>query len=135
MNPVFRLEVLIAKTGSFVVYLQFLKDDDIDDDEIRQYIHTTSEEDYDSIRVGEGGYYGDTECGSDENETTVRSPANGCNKEVYPAVFRILVELMIVIKNKEGMVNVLGQVLQKLLQTMRASHKATLAICQEVCKG
>ncbi|XP_052057749.1 lysosomal-trafficking regulator-like isoform X2 [Mytilus californianus] len=109
----------------------FIKDDDIDDDEIRQYLHTTSDEDYDSLMFGEGGYYGDTECGSDDNDIQLKSMENGYGMEIYPAVFRILVELMIRIQHEENITDVLSQILHKLLQTLRASHKATQAVCHE----
>lgn len=120
----------LMENCSFI--FQFIKDDDIDDDEIRQYLHTTSDDDYDSLMFGEGGYYGDTECGSDDNNIQIKSMENGYGMEIYPAVFRILVELMIKIQHEENITDVLSQILHKLLQTLRASHKATQAVCHEV---
>lgn len=114
------------------ILFQFIKDDDIDDDEIRQHLHTTSEDDYDSLMFSEGGYYGDTECGSDDTQIQTRTTESGSVREIYPAIFRILIELIINFQKEEDISDILSQVLHKLLQTLRASHKATMAVCNEV---
>ena len=95
-------------------------------------MHTTSEDDYDSLMFGEGGYYGDTECGSDDTQIQTRTTESGSGREIYPAVFRILIELIINFQKEENISDILSQVLHKLLQTLRASRKATMAVCNEV---
>jgi hypothetical protein len=36
---------------------------------------------------GEGGYYGDTECGSDDTQIQTRTTESGSGREIYPAKY------------------------------------------------
>ncbi|XP_061172369.1 lysosomal-trafficking regulator-like isoform X2 [Saccostrea echinata] len=107
----------------------FIKDDDIDDDEIRQLLHASSEDDGDSVWVIEKGYDGDTETSHDDvKKWGSDSPSR---REYFPSLFRLMVELLINCQRHQAGRDILPQVLLKLLQTLKGNSAAVMVICEE----
>lgn len=114
-----------------ICILQFIKDDDIDDDEIRQLLHVSSEDDGDSVWGVEKGYDGDTEASQDDWKLNGGSDPT-TRREYFPSLFRLLVEMLIKCQKHQAGREILPQVLLKLLQTLKGNSAVVMVVCEEV---
>lgn len=112
-------------------FLQFIKEDVIDDDEIRQLLNMSSEEEGDSGKVVEKGYDGDTETSQDDCKSNGGSDPIS-RREYFPSLFRLIIELLIKSQEHQAGKNILPQVLLKLLQTLKGNTAAIMVVCEEV---
>ncbi|XP_078313286.1 lysosomal-trafficking regulator-like isoform X5 [Crassostrea virginica] len=108
----------------------FIKEDSIEDDEIRQLLNMSSEEDGDSGRVVEKGYDGDTETSHDDWRSKGGSDPVA-RREYFSPLFRLIVELLIECQKYQAGRNILPQVLLKLLQTLKGNTPAIMVVCEE----
>ncbi|XP_056022508.1 lysosomal-trafficking regulator-like isoform X3 [Ostrea edulis] len=108
----------------------FIKDDDIDDDEIRQLLHVSSEDDGDSVWGVEKGYDGDTEASQDDWKLNGGSDPT-TRREYFPSLFRLLVEMLIKCQRHQAGREILPQVLLKLLQTLKGNSAVVMVVCEE----
>lgn len=131
-NHIFCEGHLIGKRIDFK-FLQFIKDDVIDDDEIRQLLNMSSEEEGDSGRMVGKGYDGDTETSQDECKSNGGSDPIS-RREYFPSLFRLIIELLIKSQEHQAGKNILPQVLLKLLQTLKGNSAAIMVVCEEVKK-
>lgn len=112
-------------------FLQFIKEDVIDDDEIRQLLNMSSEEEGDSGKVVGKGYDGDTETSQDDFKSNGGSDPIS-RREYFPSLFRLIIELLIKSQEHQAGKNILPQVLLKLLQTLKGNSSAIMIVCEEV---
>ncbi|XP_069116272.1 lysosomal-trafficking regulator-like isoform X2 [Argopecten irradians] len=109
----------------------YVKEDHIEDDDVRQMLQNHSDEDLDHHGSTERGYDADTEVMSDEDLKKAGIQDQQVQREYYPAIFRLVVNLLVASQRQGCGHEILPDVLVKLLQTLGSNHVAVLAVCEE----
>ncbi|OWF37617.1 Lysosomal-trafficking regulator [Mizuhopecten yessoensis] len=109
----------------------YVKEDHIEDDDIRQMLQTHSDDDIEHHGSTEKGYDADTEVMSEGDLRRFGVVDQHVQREYYPSIFRLVVNLLVASQQQGDGRKILPDVLIKLLQTLGANHVAVLAVCEE----
>ncbi|KAK3092886.1 hypothetical protein FSP39_008387 [Pinctada imbricata] len=121
---------ILEATKNNTLYQMFIKDDNIDDDEVQQLLQMSSEEEGEAVFSVERGYDADLESQPDEY-VNCRNLDNTQEREHFAALFRLSVDLLIRVHRTSSGKELTAQVLGKLLQTLRSDRKAATIVCNE----